>query len=156
MSENFSIAKATAEDAAVVATMVNKLLKEMEPEKASEFDQMPLESIASELLSNDMIFAFIAYQDQTNPIGVVTMHRCAALYAGGVFGEIAELYVEREHRNGTIGKGLLNASAMFGREQKWTRLEVGAPDAKRWQKTIQFYLGCGFDEIGPRLRLNLS
>jgi hypothetical protein len=35
-------------------------------------------------------------------------------------------------------------------------LEVGAPDAPRWQKSIDFYIRCGFEEIGPRLFLPLG
>ncbi|MFP6745114.1 MAG: hypothetical protein VCB77_08015, partial [Alphaproteobacteria bacterium] len=31
----------------------------------------------------------------------------------------------------------------------WLELEVGAPDVPRWQRTVDFYLGYGFKEVGP-------
>ena len=32
------------------------------------------------------------------------------------------------------------------------RVEVGAPDVPRWQRTVNFYLKEGFVEVGPRLK----
>ncbi len=30
-------------------------------------------------------------------------------------------------------------------------LEVGAPSVPKWQRTVDFYLRNGFEEVGPRL-----
>ncbi len=51
---------------------------------------------------------------------------------------------------------LVEAAAAIGRERGWTRLEVGAPPAAAWARSVAFYEECGFAEIGPRLGLALG
>ena len=51
---------------------------------------------------------------------------------------------------------MLAAAAALARERGWPRLEVGAPDVPKWQRSLDFYLRCGFEEVGPRLRLLLN
>jgi len=53
---------------------------------------------------------------------------------------------------GAMSRSLLNAPVDFGRSRQWGRLEVGAPSAPRWRRTLGFYLNNGFKEVGPRLR----
>jgi hypothetical protein len=50
---------------------------------------------------------------------------------------------------------LIGAGAKLGRERGWGRLEVGAPRQPAWERSLNFYLGAGFAEVGPRLRLPL-
>ncbi|HEY8906099.1 MAG TPA: GNAT family N-acetyltransferase [Rhodoferax sp.] len=85
------------------------------------------------------------------PVGVIVLNECAAIYAGGVFGEISELYVLPEFGNLDIGAALLAAADKLAAEKKWSVLEVGAPSLPRWQSTVDFYLNNGFSVIGPRM-----
>ena len=89
-------------------------------------------------------------------VAALTLSECAALYAGGHFGEIAEFYVQPAHRSGGLGAKMLAAAAALASERGWPRLEVGAPDLPKWQRTFDFYQRCGFEEVGPRLRLLLN
>jgi GNAT superfamily N-acetyltransferase len=75
-----------------------------------------------------------------------------AIYAGGRFGEITELYVSPAHRSKGIAPILITAATSIGRQKGWKRLEVGAPDQPAWSRTLSFYLREGFEEVGPRLR----
>ena len=43
-------------------------------------------------------------------VGVLTLNECAAIYTGGKFGEIPELYVELNLRSAGIGPMLLEAA----------------------------------------------
>ena len=112
--------------------------------------------VATKLLTEDCRYwAFLARDAGGEPIGVLTLNECAATYARGRFGEIAELYVVPQARSLDVGGTLLGAAIGFGRERGWNHLEVGAPAVPRFQRTISFYLKNEFVEVGPRLRHNL-
>ncbi|WP_444935175.1 GNAT family N-acetyltransferase [Microbulbifer sp. JTAC008] len=87
----------------------------------------------------------------------ITLSRSAAIYAGGNYGVIEELYVEPGFRSQFIGKALLAEAISFAKEEGWPRLEVSTPERENWQRTIDFYLREGFLEnsVGERLKLEL-
>ncbi len=80
---------------------------------------------------------------------------CAAVYAGGVFGVITELYVVPEHRSEGVAPPLIEAAREFGKTRGWTHVEVTAPPLPKWRRTVDFYLREGFTEIGVRLKRSL-
>ena len=49
-------------------------------------------------------------------VGVVTLNECAAIYSGGRFGEISELYVVPDYRSKGVGAMLMEAAVALGRE----------------------------------------
>lgn len=149
------IHQATIEHTRHVATLVECLLLELEPEATNEIQAMDLLSITKTLISQNKIQAFLAMDSADKPIGVITLHECAAIYAGGIFGEISEFYVVPEHRVSGIGKGLMNAAVTYGGQQGWKRIEVGIPEPKLFQHTHTFYVNRGFIKTGLRLRLLL-
>ncbi len=134
-----------------VAELVKELLIELEPSAQDEIECTDLETIAKKLLNSARIWAFIAKHDNEN-VGVITLHECAAIYAGGVFGEISELYVKPEFRSSNIGDLLLNSAIEKGNERSWKRLEVGSPPPSESPRTIKFYEEKGFECTGSRLR----
>lgn len=156
MGCGFSIDKATPEQSELVANLVIKLLREIHHEIFSEKSEQDLIAITADLLKNNKVIAFIAKNEQAKAVGIITLHESAAIYAGGSFGELSELFVEREYRSGTVGHGLLNSCVQYGREQGWKRLEVGLPDANQWTRTHEFLKSCGFVESGQKLKLVLK
>lgn len=78
-----------------------------------------------------------------------------AIYAGGMFGVITELYVMPEWRSAGVARKLIDAGIALGRERRWDRLEVGAPHQPAWERTLNFYLRAGFTIVGPRLQFRL-
>jgi len=134
-----------------VAELVKNLLIELEPSAEGGIESTDLESIAQKLLNSSKIWAFLAKYDNEN-VGVITLHECAAIYAGGVFGEISELYVKPEFRSSNIGELLLNSAIEKGNERGWKRLEVGSPPSNESPRTINFYENKGFECTGSRLR----
>lgn len=134
-----------------VAELVKYLLIELEPSAKKEIESTELESIAQKLLNSSKIWAFLAKYNNEN-VGVITLHECAAIYAGGVFGEISELYVKPEFRSSNIGDLLLNSAIKKGNELGWKRLEVGSPPSSESPRTIKFYENKGFECTGSRLR----
>jgi len=134
-----------------VAELVKNLLIELEPSAKDEIENAELEQIAQKLLNSSKIWAFLAKYNNEN-VGVITLHECAAIYAGGVFGEISELYVIPKFRSSNIGELLINSAIEKGNERGWKRLEVGSPPASESPRTIKFYENIGFECTGSRLR----
>ncbi|MEH7828133.1 GNAT family N-acetyltransferase [Gemmobacter denitrificans] len=138
---------AITEDAETVARLVAALLTEL-----SGTDHLPAPDLARDVLSEPGIHAMLALQEG-QAVGVMLLNECAAIYAGGRFGEITELYVLPALRSQGIAACLLAQAKAIARARGWHRLEVGAPAQPDWGRTLAFYQAQGFQEIGPRLRL---
>ena len=151
------IIQASAEDFNAVSNLIVELLNELEPGTEDKISSMNLPSVTKELMAKGKIWSFLA-TDKNTFIGVITLHECAAIYAGGIFGEISELYVKPCFRSSFIGKRLIDAGVAFGKKRGWMRLEVGTPPFEKWHKTIKFYKKNKFVNTGLRLRriINLS
>ncbi|MFT5707056.1 MAG: GNAT superfamily N-acetyltransferase [Oceanospirillaceae bacterium] len=134
-----------------IAELVKALLAELDPCAKENIENTELERVAKDLIDSSKIWAFIAKHNNEN-IGIITLHECAAIYAGGVFGEISELYVKPAHRSSNIGALLLNAAIEKANELEWKRLEVGSPPPNKSPRTIKFYESKGFKSTGTRLR----
>jgi GNAT superfamily N-acetyltransferase len=153
MQNGYRIDQATTADAPVVALFVKDLLAELFD---SERDAETMTATAHRLLAAPDLFTAFVARHGDEPVGVLTLATCVAVYADGEFGEIAELCVAPTHRSSGIGEALIGAAADHGRRRGWSRLEVGAPPAERWARTVDFYRTNGFGEIGPRLGLTLA
>jgi GNAT superfamily N-acetyltransferase len=139
-------------DARSVAHLVDELLAELHNGELEPADRV---SIAEAVLNQtSRSFGYVALEGDS-PVGVLLMTEGMAIYAGGTFGQVTELYVRPECRSGGVAAALVRAAAKFGKERGWKRLDVGAPDQPRWVRTLAFYLSAGFVEVGPRLRLDL-
>lgn len=150
--------EASADDSDTVGALAYALVSELAP--SAEISLETYRHTAATLLGGDALYWALLARDkeagpQAAPLGLVTLNHCASIYAGGSFGEIAELYVQPEQRSRGVAARLLEAARAFGRDRGWSRLEVGAPDLPRWQRTVDFYLKEGFTEVGPRLKLFL-
>jgi len=148
---NIEIVKVSSGDFQDVAELIKSSLIELEPSAIEEIENTNLNVIAKDLLTNSKIWAFLAKKDTVN-MGVVTLHECAAIYAGGVFGEISELYVKPEFRSLQVGELLLSSAIEYGKSRGWKRLEVGSPPTNESPRTFKFYEKQGFQCTGSRLR----
>ena len=147
------IRECTGADAGTVGDLVFRLIGEIAPESAGRIDLADYRATAAALLQDDERFwALVAEDAAGRPLGVLTLSECASIYAGGRFGEIAELFVEPGHRSAGVAAQLVQRALAFGGGRGWDRLEVGAPALPRWQRTVSFYLKQGFQEVGPRLK----
>jgi GNAT superfamily N-acetyltransferase len=135
---------------AAVAEMLGHLFEEVghtltAPEIADMFVEMDEEALHSTLL---------AFNDDGDAVGVLTLVESLALYAGGRIGVINELYVVPPYRSEGVGKILLEAAKNLADERGWQRLEVTTP-GKQYEKTLKFYEREGFLPIGPRYKFEL-
>ncbi len=138
-----------------VGELTYALLEELYPELGYRRDAC-VESARQLLADGHGVWSFLASTREGRDVGVVTLNECAAIYAGGRFGEISELYVVPDSRSRRVGALLTDTAARFGRERGWPFIEVGAPSVPDWQRTVDFYLRYGFEEVGPRLYLKLG
>lgn len=146
------VRRAHVDEAPVVAVLVARLLAELGGE---EPDTRALLETTRKLLAAGDVAALLVLVDG-RPAGVATLNQCAAIYAGGRFGEITELYVGPDDRSAGLGRRLIEAAIDHARKAGWTRLEVGAPDLPRWQRTADFYRANGFVPVGPRLKRQIE
>ena len=146
---SLSVRRANMSDAPHVALHVHALIDELSDGQAPELETILQRTV--EVLGSDHVIAVLAMLDDM-PVGLMTLNLCMAIYAGGRFGEISELYIAPEHRSRGIARQLLHHAMEEGRALGWKRIEVGAPSQPAWQRTLAFYLANGFEEVGPRLR----
>jgi GNAT superfamily N-acetyltransferase len=148
-----SVRQAQSSEVGVVAELVHALLSELTPPTATPptIDKVRASTVL--LLNKDRgVWAFVAEDELGHAVGVLTLHECASIYAGGRFGEISELFVSPPARSEGVGPELLKEAMRFARAREWRRLEVGAPAGTHWNRTVSFYLRNGFEEVGPRLK----
>lgn len=153
--DTFDIFRAEVAQAETVATLVAALLSELSGAAQPVMPAKLLPTARSRLLCRSTFFAYLATDATRRPAGVITVSTGIAIYAAGTVATIQELYVEPAHRSSGLGRTLLSTMVERGRAEGWNRIEVGAPSAARWQRTIDFYKANGFSEIGPRLQLRL-
>jgi len=146
---------ARPEDFERVGHLTYALLAELYPELGYERDAC-VDAARTLLTGSHGVWSFLATAQGDRDVGVVMLNECAAIYAGGRFGEISELYVVPDHRSQKVGARLTDAVVAFAREREWPFIEVGAPSVPAWQRTVDFYLNRGFEEVGPRLYLTLD
>jgi GNAT superfamily N-acetyltransferase len=155
MKPNIKIVMAGPAESEVVGELVFSLLMEFFSEQSHLFPIEKMKKAAAELLTpGSGVWSFLAMNGD-EVVGMINLNECAAIYAGGKFGEITELYVKPDFRSRKIGKKLIAQARDFAWERGWRILEVGAPDVPRCQRTVNFYLNNGFSEIGPRLEIDV-
>jgi GNAT superfamily N-acetyltransferase len=149
------IVEATAKERNRVFDLVERLLAELE-ERPEEFQGIDRAKTLKDLESaGDRFTALLALDAAGRVIGVATVMESFAIYAGGNYGVIDEMYVDPAHRSGGVGKLLIDAVKELGRRRGWLRIDVTAPPEDRWKRTVKFYEKQGFVFTGPKLRFRL-
>jgi len=147
--------RAMQSDLPEVLRLVERLLAELADE-TDEFAGLDRERTLSDLERERQANGFVALLARNDgggaAIGVLTLTETFAIYAGGRYGVIDELYVEPAHRSAGIGRLLLEEAVAVARERGWRRLDVTAPPGAAWSRTIAFYEANGFVFTGPKLR----
>ena len=135
---------------AVVAEMLAELFEEV----GHTLTATEIADIFVEMDENSLHSTLLAFNDDEEAVGVLTLVESLALYAGGRIGVINELYVVPPYRSEGVGKILLDAAKNLAGERGWQRLEVTTP-GDQYEKTLKFYEREGFFPIGPRYKFEL-
>jgi GNAT superfamily N-acetyltransferase len=154
------IDQARPEDAPALAKMVGELLGEIMAEIESQvfdFDEQETAARARAWLAEQTYSVFLARDEaDETACGFIALSESHALYAGGVYGTIPELFVRPAHRCFGVGEQLVARAKQWGRFRGWTRLEVTTPPLPRFDRTLLFYERQGFILSGGRkLKIDL-
>ncbi len=115
-------------------------------------DAYPAAAFLEQALDSGAYTAFLALDEKSQAVGILSVGDSGAVYTGGAFGVIHEFYLTPGSRSKGIGKQWMGRAKQLAVERSWKRLEVGAPPYSEWQRTYAFYRRYGFQEIGPRLK----
>jgi len=96
--------------------------------------------------------ALLATEESGTAIGLLTLSASFALYAGGEYGVIDEMYVRPEYRCRGVGRALVDEAVAIARQKRWFRLDVTGPEHERGARAVRFYENMGFEFTGPKLR----
>ena len=152
----YTITQAAGSDSHIVGEMIYEMEKELWESTLNTLDKRTFIDSAYTLIQrNSGFWAFLANDENLDAVGVITLSECRAIYAGGMFGEIMEIYIRPDFRSCGIGNSLIDFAKQFAKEQHWPILEVGAPEQPRWSRTLNFYTREGFRQIGPRLEIQI-
>lgn len=84
------------------------------------------------------LIAILAKEDHGVAVGILMLTQCFALYAGGEYGVIDEMYVRPEYRGQGIERQLLDEAVAVAQRRGWVRLDVTGPEAGRGERTARF------------------
>jgi GNAT superfamily N-acetyltransferase len=150
------IDRLSIDEAPAVLAAVDALLKEL-GEEGDEAGVTDVDRVlAGWRAAGDRFQAFMARTADGGAAGLLTLFESFAIYAGGAYGVINEMYVAPAHRSAGVGAALIDAAAAWGRGRGWARLDVTAPESQRWLRTRRFYESRGFRFTGPKLKLHLG
>lgn len=145
------IIKANKNHSREIIRKVTELISELGG-KPFVLDESEARIFIEQSIDEGRYIVFLAVDESENVIGIITVGESGAVYAGGKFGIIHEFYINAEMRSSDIGKQLIEKVKQTAADLRWRRLEVGAPPSPEWDRTKEFYLREGFQEIGPRLK----
>jgi GNAT superfamily N-acetyltransferase len=133
------VERARPDEYETVGLLVNRLLIELFPDDDAYREPGKHISAAKYLLeSGDNVWALVAKTTIGEIVGILTLNECAAIYAGGNFGEISELYVDSSQRSSGVGAKLIDAARQFGIQKGWPEIEVGALPQPEWKRTSNY------------------
>jgi GNAT superfamily N-acetyltransferase len=138
-----------------VFNLVFKLLNELSEESGESIKLDPTKILSDWQAAEDRLTVFIAFSETVEALGIITIAENFAIYAGGNYGIINELYVEPRARSKQVGKMLLETAKAFAQAKGWRRLDVTAPLGDKWKRTVDFYVREGFVQTGPKLKFTV-
>lgn len=146
-----AIRMARGGDAPAVATAIEQLLLELGGRRPPRTE---VEAEARAAVEEPGVGPLIVAEFGAAIVGVLSASWQRALHVPGRYATIQDLWVDREWRSRGVGAALVDELVALCGKQGVARIEVGLPresfDAIR--ATEAFYLGNGFEHLGPRMR----
>lgn len=133
----------------MVADLLNEIMRNTGIQSFA-FDAAATTNRLTEFLREEKYRVLVSRSEYGGDVGFVSMYESYALYAEGVFGTLAELYVRPAYRSQGIGHQLVEGAKAYGADRGWTRLEVTTPPLPQFERTLRFYEREGFAVTGGR------
>jgi GNAT superfamily N-acetyltransferase len=148
---NIEIVQAVTKDLNIIIALLKELYLELGEEAESII--FVNEELIKKILSSKKTIIYLAKIESGSIVGLITLTESQAIYAGGSFGTIDEMYVIPEFRSNKVGLLLIEEVRSIGQQRGWKRIDVTAPTEKKWERTVRFYERCGFEFTGPKLKM---
>ena len=110
-----------------------------------------MQAVLERSLQEPTYQGFIARDTSGEALGYVGVNRRFAIYAGGTFLQITELFVSPKARRSGMATRLLTKAHAYARAVGASCIELGAPGIESHPETHAFYASQGFKVVGPRL-----
>ena len=149
----FVIEKATENECEIILRLLTDLYLELGEEKES-ISYLSFDFIKQVLFSN-VTEIYLAKVD-TKCVGIFTLTETQAIYAGGKYGVLDEMYITPSYRREKTGQSISKFISVAAQNKKWNRIDVTAPTETKWIRTQQFYHKNGFVFTGQKFKLNLQ
>jgi len=94
---------------------------------------------------------FLARNEESKAVGYIGLNRRFAIYAGGAFYQITELFTAPDARRTGVAQGLIHTAENLARDAGLSSIELGAPRRETHPGTHAFYEAMGYAVVGPRL-----
>lgn len=147
---DYQVDLADAGDADLVAIMINKLLREsFFPEDLPQPQE--IQATTEYLLSDGRYQAILAYREDSDAVGVMTIAEGVSLRSKGRYGQIMGIYVSPEERSKGVGQALMNFLHDYAKDKSWTRIEVTIPGRGNSNSAENFFQRAGFSITGKSL-----
>ena len=145
-----SIKEIDAADIPRIIQLLTNLYLELGEEKKSI--AFLSEDLLSAIIKDKRTTILKAQSIASEIIGFISLTESQAIYAGGNYGVIDEMYVVEGYRSKDIGKLLVQSAIDLAKSKNWKRLDVTAPTNEN-NRTLDFYKKNGFVFTGPKLKL---
>lgn len=89
------------------------------------------------------LMAILAKDPKGIAVGVLTLVESFALYAGGEYGVIDEMYVRPEYRGQDVERQLLDEAVAIATRRKWFHLDITGREGDRNERAARFSRGLG-------------
>jgi GNAT superfamily N-acetyltransferase len=150
-----TIRPASDGDVGAVAAAVERLLVELGGRRPPRAE---LEAEIQATLEDSGIGTLLVAAAGAEIVGVLSASWQRALHVPGRYATIQDLWVDPAWRSRRVGAALVEELVALCGEQGVARIEVGLPreSFEAIRATEAFYLGNGFEHLGPRLRRLIS
>lgn len=94
-----------------------------------------------------------AVREDGETLGYFTLAEACSVFAHGQYGILNELWVAPQCRSQGIGAFIIQQVREIAEQKFWLRVDVTAPPADKWLRSVEFYENQGFIHTGKKLKL---
>jgi GNAT superfamily N-acetyltransferase len=148
-----SIEVAQPHEVYAILELIEELLMELEDERV-DIPWVNREKLHADIRRNldtetgtksgpGQLLAVLAKDPSGVAVGVLTLVQSFALYAGGEYGIIDEMYVRPEYRGQDVERQLLDEAVAIATRRKWFHLDITGREGDRNERAARFSRGLG-------------
>jgi ribosomal protein S18 acetylase RimI-like enzyme len=154
MTEHTKISRMVQKDLKDVSYLVADLRTDMNGRVVCSSKEMY--TVLKTSLNDPHYTGYTAKTKTDEIIGYLGINQRFAIYTGGKFFQITELYVLPSTRRRGIARALISAAELHTLTAGATTIELGAPRQEKHPGTLAFYEKQGYTIVGPRLSKDLT